>query len=551
MSLDDIKQPMDQENDTVSAESLEESFSAFAEVTHVEKKPEKNRRFSKRVTTIIAASVAAVALAVALLIVTLLPHGEEPISTSEGTTQVDTSVKLLDKSVKDKASITRLDISNKEGKYTILYNETEKIYQLVGYEDLLISKDLINTVVSYATKVTAADQIKKPKKLSVYGLENPTATATVTYHDGSTCTFYIGDETPSESGYYVYLEGIDGIYIFEPDAVTGFTVIAAAYVDTTLISAPTVKSDDTEGTSIMKEISYTGKQYPMPLHIRRSFHTDPEEMTYYSYIITEPYLRGTSDETTSIYTNFTSLSAVQALIVHPTEDQNIRAGITDPLSVIKVTMAVETPDESDTSSTEDAEINKYYNETISTITIGSKDEDGNYIVMVDGIDAIFLVSSDAFATVAERNYTNSVNTLLFAKNLTKINRIAIQTADVSCDLTLTHLDDVDEDEENMIVSQGSNEYSAPEFRELYTLMMSIMRYDAWEEEPTNEKSLSIQLYNADGSLFLAADFFSISGSRYGVRTTEGEQFTTRSAEVNHFIKQIVNYLNGEDVNILT
>ena len=82
-------------------------------------------------------------------------------------------------------------------------------------------------------------------------------------------------------------------------------------------------------------------------------------------------------------------------------------------------------------------------------------------------------------------------------------------------------------------------------------MMSVMRYDAWEEDITGESSLTIHLYNMDGSLFLGADFYHISGSRYAVRTTEGEQFTTRSAEVNHFIAQVTNYVNGDDVLTLT
>ncbi|MBR5524126.1 MAG: DUF4340 domain-containing protein [Clostridia bacterium] len=561
MSLDDIKQPVDSDTpaeETVSpadeaTETSEDAFSAFSEVSRVKTKTKKVGRLSKRARTLIATSAVAIILAVALLLITLLPHGDEgPISSGTAdATDVDTSVVLLDKTVKNTVTVMQIHVSNADDEYTLVYNETEKIYQLKGYEDILLASDLLNTVSTYSTVITASDQVKKPKDLSVYGLDKPAATATITYRDGSTCTIYVGNVTPSETGYYVCLKDVDGVYIFASDAVSAFTFMAAAYADTTLVSTPSVKSDDADGSAVMKEISYTGKNYPKPLFIRRSSHTDVEEMTYYSYIITEPYLRGTSDETTSIYTNFKSLSAVQALVLHPTEEQKKRIGFNDPLSVIQVTMAVETPDDSDTSDTDDAEISKYYNEVTTTITIANKDDDGHYIVMVDGINAIFLVDRDTFSVVAERNYANSVNTLLFAKHLTKINRITIKTADVSCDLDLTHLENVEDDEEDLIVAQGDEVYSSEEFRELYTLMMSIMRYDAWTDEPTADADLTIHLYNKDGSLFLGANFYSITGSRFGVETTEGEKFTTRSAEVNHFIKQIVKYLNGEDVSILT
>ncbi len=558
MSIDDIKQPMDENTEEVietpvsDNSALEEAFSSFAEVNYAKKKPIKERRFSKRTVSLIATSGVAVLLAVALLLVTLLPHSDDVIdSGSADEVDVDTSVVLLDKTVKDTVTVTQIDCTNKEGSYTLVYNENEKIFQLKGYEDILLSAELTNTVSAYSTQLKAADQIKDPKELSTYGLDKPAASATITYRDGSTATIHVGNITPSEMGYYVRVEGVDGVYIFETDTVYAYTIMAAAYADTTLISTPSVKKDDKNGAAVMKEIRYTGKKYPQPLHIRRSFHTDMEELTYYSYIISEPYLRGTSDSASGLYTNFKSLSAVQALVLHPTDDQKSRIGFDDPLSVIQVTMAIETTDASDTSKTDDAEINTYYNESVSTVTIADKDDDGNYIVMINGIDAIFLVDAATFSSVAERDYANSVNPLLFAKNITKLTRIVVKTADVECDLKLEHFPDAEEAEDEMKITQGSETYSTEEFRELYTLMMSIMRYDVWTEELPETPSLTIHLYNSDGSLFLGADFLSVSGSRFAVKTTEGELFTTRSAEVNHFIKQIVNYLNHEDVLTLT
>lgn len=558
MSLDEIKQPSEETSeefvDSPSAKdnTLEEAFSSFTEVNYANKKPVKTRKFSKRTISLIVTSGAAVVLAVVLLLVTLLPNsGADVDSGSADNADVDTSVVLLDKSNNNSVTVSQIDCTNKDGKYTLFYNNTEKIFQLKGYEDILLSEELTNTVSTYSSLLKAADQVKSPKELSTYGLDDPIASATITYQDGSTAVIHVGDITPSEMGYYVRIEGIDGVYIFESDSVYAYTIMAAAYADTTLISTPSVKKDDENGSAVMKEIRYTGKKYPQPLHIRRSFHTDMEELTYYSYIISEPYLRGTSDAASGLFTNFKSLSAVQALILHPTEEQKKRAGFEDPLSVIQVTLAVETPDESDTSETDDAEINKYYNETVSTITVANTDEDGNYIVMVNGIDAIFLVDAATFSSVAERDYANSVNPLLFAKNITKLNRIVIKTSEVECDLKLEHFPEAEEADDEMKITQGSETYSTEEFRELYTLMMSIMRYDTWTEELPDTSDLTIYLYNSDGSLFLGADFYSISGSRYAVKTTEGELFTTRSAEVSHFIKQIVNYLNHKDVLTLT
>ncbi|MBQ4333713.1 MAG: DUF4340 domain-containing protein [Clostridia bacterium] len=560
MSLDDIKQQLESESlaeevttpAAETADTAQDPFSSFVEVNRVAEKKEKKTRFSKQTRTIIFTSAGAILLAVVLLLVTLLPSSDVVGSSgSAGDAVVDNSIVLVDKTVKDTVTVKQVDVRNESGEYTIFYNETEKIFQLKGYEDILLSKSMTDTLTAYTTVVSAADKVNNVDKLSTFGLDKPVATATITYKDGSTCTVSVGDMIPSEDGYYAQVSGDENVYMFTSDTAAIFQMMSVAFADTTLISTPSVKSDDKNGSAVLKEITYTGKNYPQPLHIRRSYHTDMTELTYYSYIISDPYLRGTNDATSGILTNFKSLSAVQALVLHPTEEQKKRVGFDNPLSVMNITMAVETPAESDTSETDDAEINTYYNSTTTKVTVGSQDEDGNYIVMVDGINAIFLVDKAVFSSVADRNYANSVNTLLFAKNIVKVSRIAIKTAENDCNFTLTHFPEAEESDDEMKVTQGDTTYSTQEFRELYTLMMSIMRYDTWEEAPSGESALTIHLYNLDGSLFLGADFYSISGSRFLVRTTKGEQFTTRSAEVNHFIKQVANYVNGEDVLTLT
>ena len=557
MSLDDIKQPQEidtpiEETTAATAETTNDPFSSFVEVNRVPQNEKKQTKFSKQTRTILFTSIGAALLAVVLLLVTLLPSsGGADTPSSSVDTPVDTSIVLVDKTKKDTNTVQQVDFDNESGQFTILYNETEKVFQLKGYEDILLSTSMTDALSGYTTVLTAADKVNNVDKLSTFGLDKPNATATITYTDGTTRTVKVGDITPTEDGYYVQIDGDDNVYMFEAESASIFQMRSVAFADTTLISTPSVKSNDENGSAVMKEIVYSGKNHPKPLRIRRSNHTDMEEMTYYSYIITEPYIRGTNDATTSLFTSFKSLSAVQALVLHPTEEQKNRVGFNDPLVVMDITMSVETTDESDTSETDDAEINTYYNSTTTKVTVGSKDDDGNYIVMVSGINAIFLVDKDVFSSVADIDYTNSVNTLLFAKNITKLDRIVIKTANNNCDFKLTHFPEAEESDDELKVTQGDNTYSTQEFRELYTLMMSVMRYDAWEEDITGESSLTIHLYNMDGSLFLGADFYHISGSRYAVRTTEGEQFTTRSAEVNHFIAQVTNYVNGDDVLTLT
>jgi len=553
MSLDDVKRT---DADT-SPESNEDRFSAFEEVNRVEKQKPSRKKLPKRTRTLILTSGVAVLLAAALLVLTLLPHpGAGGSEGSSSTPVVDTAITLLDKTVKDAVAISRVDIENGEESFSLQYNTTEKKLFLKGYEDITLNEGLTETLIAYTTLISAADKVSTPGNLKDYGLDIPQAKATITYTDGSTATLTVGNTTPSEDGYYTQISGDNNVYIFESDCVYLFTVRAASFADTTLLTTPTVKKDDANGTAVLKEVSYSGKNHPTPLKLRRSYHTDSEEMTLFSYIITKPYTRGITDTVIGQLSNFKSLTASQALYLHPTAQQKQKFGFDDPLTVMDITMAVETSEDTDTTesnitNTVVAEKKIYYNSYSTTITVGSMDSSSNYVVMVDGIDAIFLVDNSALSAIAERTYTNTVNQLLFLKNISQLGRISVTTDGKQHDFYLTHFPEKENNDESMVVTESGKIYPTEDFRELYQMLMGLERYGTPSDTYEKTATLKIDIYTTNGTHYLGATYYPISGTLCAVETTEGEVFTTRWRNVTHFIEQIENYLNGKKVLILT
>lgn len=553
MSLDDMKHT---DTDT-SAESSEDLFSAFEEVHRVEKQTPSRKKLPKRTRTLILTSGLAVLLAAILLVLTLLPHpGVGGSESSSSTPVVDTTITLLDKTIKDAVAISRVDIENSEESFSFQYDTTEKKLLLKGYEDITLNEELTETLIAYTTLISAANKVNAPGVLKEYGLDTPLAKATVTYTDGSTVTLTVGNTTPSQDGYYTQISGDTNVYIFASDCVYLFTVRAASFADTTLLTTPTVKKDDANGTAVLKEVNYSGKNHPTPLKIRRSYHTDSEEMTLFSYIITKPYTRGTTDAVIGQLSNFKSLAASQALYLHPTAEQKKKLGFNDPLTVMEVTMAVETSEDTDTaeSSTTNtvvAEKKIYYNSYSTTITVGSMDSSSNYVVMVDGINAIFLVNNGALSAIAERTYENSVNQLLFLKNISQLGRISVTANDKQHDFYLTHYPEKENNDETMVVTESGKIYPTEDFRELYLMLMGLERYGTPSGTYEKTATLKIDIYTTNGTHYLGATYYPISGTLCAVETTEGEIFTTRWRNVTHFVEQIENYLNGKKVLILT
>lgn len=518
------------------------------------------KRFPRRTLTLITSSAATILLAVVLIVV-MLCIKDNP--TTGGTTaQQDQTIEeteipkvtLLDKTTKtdssDKSYLQQVDIQNADDTYTILYDETDKTYVLKDYEDITLSGTLLTTLRHYTETIAAVEKVENASTPDVYGLETPEATASITYADGTTARLFVGSKTPSATGYYAQLEGTDGIYIFDTDSVALFRHSSVSFADTTLVTPPSVKESDTDAQAVLKEITYTGTAHPTPLVMRRSAPDDGEDMTYFSYIITNPYKRCTSDSVSQALSSVQTITADQALYLHPSAEQKSKLGFDNPLIHIDATLAVEKDAETDTEVEDDEARPKiYYNSINYKLTIGSVDENGNYIAMLEGVDAIFLIDKASYEFVLGRTYLNSVNEYLFFKHIKSLERIEVEFDGQKYDLHLTHYPDEEETDDQLKVTLNGKQHSTEEFRELYELIMALERHNTTVSEPTGEASLIISLYEPNDQLYLSAEYYETSANMCTVKTSQGEILSTLWSDVSFFIQQVKNYAEGKDVLI--
>lgn len=521
------------------------------------------RRFNRRSLTLIASSAATVLLAVVMVVVMLCVKDDAPIGdttqqTDDAHQQTETTqVVLLDKTqptdqtnTSNKSHLLQADIQNADDTFTIQYDETAKTYILKEYEDIVLSNQLLQTLRYYTETIAAVEEVKNASSLDVYGLDDPDATASFTYSDGTSARLFLGDKTPSGNGYYGQLEGTTGVYIFNADSVALFRLQSTAFADTTLITPPSVKEGDTDGQALLKEITYTGTAHLSPLVMRRSNPSDSEDLSYFSYVIEKPYLRCTTDEVSSALSSMQTISAKQALYLHPTEEEKQKLGFGDnPLIQINATMAVETEEQSTSTDSESARPKIYYNSINYQLTIGSVDSNGNYIAMLDGIDAIFLIEKASYEFVLGRTYQNSVNEYLFFKHINSLERIEVEVKGDKYEFHLTHYPEKEETNDQLTVKVNGKLCSTEEFRELYELIMALERHDAPDTEPSGNVALTLSLYEPNDKLYLSAKYYETSATMCTVETSEGELLTTLWGDVAFFIQQVENYVNGKDVLI--
>lgn len=540
----------------------EATMLSFAENTETGVTPAKTRKklpIRRRTLTVILSSVGTVLLAVVLL-VCMLTIPTAPTDTPDDSTNPSSpistkpAIPLLNNAANPDNNVAgiqmqRVDIQNTNESFSVMLDSAKNAYVIEGYEDLTLSADMVITLRKHTETIEAAEQVEdeKASDLSSFGLDKPQATAVITYADGSTSRLRIGDMTPSETGFYGQFGDSDNVYIFASDSVAMFRFRAAAFISNVLIATPSVKSTDTNGVALLRDITFSGNAHPVPLTLRRSNHQDPEVFTYFTYLISAPYMRGTKDTTSNELGAFKGLKAQQALFLHPTADQKDKLGFNDPLIKISATMAVETEEDNNSDDSDASAPKVYYNSATYNLVVGSVNEEGNYIVMVDGIDAIYLVSKDEYGYLFDLNYRSAVNDFLFFNSITDISRIGFRMNGKTYEFHLSHHPEREEQDLQLTVKSGDKIYPTADFRKLYELMLGLARYGEPDEEPDGNVPLELYLYDNDGNLYLDAKYYESTGSLCIVETSEGEVFTTRWSDVSFFIQQVENYVNGRDV----
>lgn len=549
----DTSSPQDKEWEATMLSFVERNESSAAPTAS-----RKKRSIGRRTLTVIFSSIGTLLLALVLLVVMLAVQPAQQNDTDDSTTPsspiaTQPSIPLLNNASADNGAsgnpLQKVDIQNASESFTIYLDEDKNTYVIQGYEDLTLSSDMMLTLRNHTETIQAAERVNNDNasNLATFGLDKPQATAAITYKDGSTAMLRIGNVTPSETGFYGLFGDSDDVYIFESDSVAMFRFRAAAFVSNVLIATPSVKSTDENGVALLRDITFSGKNHPTPLTLRRSNHLDSEVNSYFTYLISAPYLRGTKDTTSNELGQFKGLAAQQALVLHPTAEQKQKLGFDNPLIKINATMAVETEEETD-SEDSDAKVPKiYYNVVGYNLSVGSLDENGNYVVMVEGIDAIFLISAEEYGYLFDITYQNAVNEFLFFYSITDISRIGFRMNGKTHEFALTHYPDEEEQDHQLVVKSDNKVYPTEDFRKIYELMLGLSRYGEPEGKTGSDVPLELFLYDNDGNLYLSAKYYASTGSLCTVETSEGEIFTTRWSDVSFFIQQVENYINGRDV----
>lgn len=151
-------------------------------------------------------------------------------------------------------SVTEDELSKvtvKNGDVTMTYVKNDDTWTYEEDPDFPLDESAVNTKMNRLTTLTVDRVLESPEDLSEYGLDKPQQEVTVLKTDGTTFTFYIGNQNSSNNDFYVKVDDGADVYTMPSSSVNAFNM--QPYDVAKADSFPTLESTNIRDIKVEKE----------------------------------------------------------------------------------------------------------------------------------------------------------------------------------------------------------------------------------------------------------------------------------------------------------
>lgn len=246
-----------------------------------------------------------------------------------------TSIPLLNVNA-DK--IQKVAVSNTAGSFTILRTGSSA-WTVSELKNAPVLSSTVSSACTTLASLSAMSAVEtNPKDLKKYGLAKPAGTIDATIAGVGEKVFYIGNQTPLETGYYLIEKGGNTVYIVSSDVGTSFLGSMLTYVDTTLVTL-----DTTNDIPYITQYDFGGAKQAQELKVVVSSQTSSSSSTSSassttSFYIDNPRLWVNSDSVTTLQNAITSISANSAVSIDTSSASLQKYGLLNPAYTFSYTL---------------------------------------------------------------------------------------------------------------------------------------------------------------------------------------------------------------------
>ncbi|MBP3435643.1 MAG: DUF4340 domain-containing protein [Clostridia bacterium] len=519
---------------------------------------------SKRTRTLLISAIALAVLLALLFTVLLLPGATTGNGTGDETTAAATTTTIGFKpttaasstkptgTVESKSNIHSVTVTTPDETFTVATNEKGYL-RVKGHEDL---EDFVNTayysyLIEELTDITALCMINSaPEHPEDFGFDPEkgcTARLDVTYTDGSTISFEVGDKAPSGEGYYFREGSSSAVYLVDNEFVDTVSQPSTSYLSMIPIAAPTATQTNSNDTAVVRDVLLSGTVRPDAISFQVSpnpTNTGENAQIMTGYYLTEPFYRNLKSGTDMLsVTTYSGFVASDIAMLRPTEADLATYGLDDPYSLCTVNLSIQ---KSTTTKDEDGNETttlSFYNTFEYTVKLGNtvKDnEECRYAVVYHGDELVPMVYEVITSSLkwAEVQYDDLADPLLFFTYIDEVETFSLTLDGKTTVFELTHYPDKEDADETMKVVSNGKRYNTATFRDLYQSLIGIMRVESTTDKPAGSPVLTVEVQvNTETSRDSWVKLYRYSAGKYLAEHDTGEIYLVGAKDVEETLKQ--------------
>lgn len=471
-----------------------------------------------------AITLVSLLLALAALIGVYYWYSNRPVK--EDTQDIPTTIDL--------ATIDTTQIS------TLHYVKGDANLTLVQQDDTWVSKDepgrpinqdYVKAILNAINDIKADRKIMdNPENLADYGLAEPAASLEVTRKDGTTVTIKIGSKAGNSLGYYGMVNDDGTVYLLPIEMGT-----ALQYDNIQMTAVEKAPAITAANITYIGITNRDGENYE--LKYDDSGVLDNTGNNLASWLILKPYGEGytaDSSKIEEIQPNYTTFNYIKC--VDYTGKNLSLYGLDNPAATIDIGYFVPRTETLATPETDPQTGQEVTEKTINDpyeykVYVGSKDEDGNYYVMVDGSSLVYTINAGTIDKMLTIDAFSLLNHFICIPNIINVDNVVfdIEGTKYTMDIKHTTQRNADGNDESVITGYyNGKEAELEAFKALYTTMVSA-RFDAEIKDEvktdgvTPYLTMSFHIFGANEQT-ITASFLPYNDSFFIVKKSDGARF---------------------------
>ncbi len=474
---------------------------------------------NKRVKWIIAGASAALLLGGAVAALMLTAPEEKTDDTPE---KEITSRLIYEKKPDDLKKVT---VKNESGGYEIVPDGNGS-FTIEALKEAPLDSSSVASVADKACSVTIQDTVaENAPDLSIYGLDAPKAEVRVEFGDtnGTVKEFLVGNTSPKSSKTYFSFKGESTVYLVNTTDVSGYLKKEFDFIGREVF--PSANTE--EGAQAIEEIIISRRDIPYAIEISYDERNDESGTVTgnsSTHVLTAPVkLDLNPDKASDVLNGLYGLTAKEAVVVAPTEEQLAEYGLTDDTCFGKMAMKL--------------------TDRIFRMTFGNefKDEsDEGYYCYVNGFDVIykFRKASLPWATVMPLDITTTMITSNYIFDITSMD---IKTADRTYGFTMSGSSNDD-----FAVKLDGKDVDVDKFKTFYQFILRTAAEELYLEETDKEPYLTITI-NANNGNTDVVEFIADSDRMTVIKLNGNADFRCRTAYTDRLLENLNILENGGEI----